>query len=156
MTCSKYLQFECPCLFDDKRHEKKTAAQMRAVLTLYLRGTEKLLASGRYDGRKDFTVVLQPFTIKPNLPTSSPRPGARPQLDISYLAPDCFHFGQKIHAAGRWELTFYQGSSPKDKIFNCSCSCTVEQVRDYSFSWLNARIVERNATIMSASLMKSL
>ena len=107
LTCSKFLQFECPCLFDDKRHEKKTAVEMRKILTLYLRGTEKLLASGRYDKREDFAVVLQPFTIKPDLPTSSPRPGARPQVDLSYLAPDCFHFGQKIHAAGRQAVASY-------------------------------------------------
>ena len=101
LACRKFLQFVCPCLFDDKKHERMSGTQLREILTLYLRGMEKLLAGGRYDKRNDFTVVLQPFLTQLNLPTSSPRPGARPQPDLSYFAPDCFHFSQKLHAAGR-------------------------------------------------------
>ena len=62
---------------------------------------EKLLASGRYySSRDDFTVVLQPVLIQTRLPMASPRPGGKPQPDLSYLAPDCFHFAQKLHAGG--------------------------------------------------------
>ena len=88
-------------MFDDKKHERMTGTQLREILTLYLRGIEKLLAGGRYNKRNDFTVVLQPFLIQLNLPTSSPRPGGRSQPDLGYFAPDCFHFSQKLHAAGR-------------------------------------------------------
>lgn len=102
LTCRKFNQYACPCLYDDKLHDRKTAPQIRGILTGYLRGMEKLLASGRYYARDDFTVVLQPFLIQPMVPMASPRRGARPQPDLSFFAPDCFHFAQKLHAIGTY------------------------------------------------------
>ncbi len=100
--CHHYHQVECPCLVDDKlTRPHKTQKEVRQILTGYLRGLEKLIRSGRYDRRPDFTVVLQPTTIRASVPWIVPYPGARAQPDLSYLAPDCFHFAQKTLAMSR-------------------------------------------------------
>ena len=46
-----------------------------------------LVDSGRYDGRDDFTVVVQPFLAKTKIPLKDNH-----KIDFSYFAPDCFHF----------------------------------------------------------------
>ncbi|XP_030874275.1 phospholipase B1, membrane-associated-like [Leptonychotes weddellii] len=56
-------------------------------------GTHQLVENGRYDTREDFTVVVQPFFEKVDMPkTSAGLP------DSSFFAPDCFHFSGKAHA----------------------------------------------------------
>ncbi|XP_054939593.1 phospholipase B1, membrane-associated, partial [Physeter macrocephalus] len=56
-------------------------------------GTHQLVESGRYDTREDFTVVVQPFFEKVEMPKT---PEGLP--DSSFFAPDCFHFSSKTHA----------------------------------------------------------
>ena len=53
-----------------------------------------LVNSGRYDGREDFAVVVQPFLSKTKLPRKDNH-----KIDFSYFAPDCFHFSGKGKAA---------------------------------------------------------
>lgn len=56
--------------------------------------------SGRYDRKKDFAVVLQPFM---KLFNAHPDPSRRFEkvIDISFITHDCFHFSQKGHALGK-------------------------------------------------------
>jgi phospholipase B1 len=54
--------------------------------------TRELVASGRYDNRDDFTVVLQPF-----FQDYAPPRKADNKIDYTYWAPDCFHFSDKGH-----------------------------------------------------------
>nr|XP_002121478.1 phospholipase B1, membrane-associated-like [Ciona intestinalis] len=61
--------------------------------------TQDLIASGRYDTRDDFTVVLQPFFRNTVLPYTEDG-----QVDSTYFAPDCFHFSSKGHALGAVNL----------------------------------------------------
>ncbi|KAJ8290363.1 hypothetical protein GJAV_G00011900 [Gymnothorax javanicus] len=69
----------------------------------YPRRLEQLLHSDRYF-KEDFAVVLQPFAEKaqpPRLPNGD--------IDVSFFAPDCFHFTIKGHeelAKGLWNNMF--------------------------------------------------
>ncbi|XP_060115367.1 phospholipase B1, membrane-associated-like [Heteronotia binoei] len=59
----------------------------------YQEGTHRLIDTGRYDTREDFTVIVQPFLEGTTMPkTKEGLP------DASYFAPDCFHFQQKAHS----------------------------------------------------------
>jgi phospholipase B1 len=90
LVCSLIHQALCPCA----AYPKDDAAE--ALLQRYIQEyrflTRKLIDSGRYDTRDDFTVVLQPFFehLQPErLPDNT--------IDYTYLAPDCFHFSPKGH-----------------------------------------------------------
>ena len=53
---------------------------------------EEIINGGRYEGRDDFTVVIQPFLKDfrlPKLPNG--------EIDFSFFAPDCFHLSTKGH-----------------------------------------------------------
>ncbi|GCB84443.1 hypothetical protein scyTo_0025132, partial [Scyliorhinus torazame] len=56
------------------------------------RSTQKLIESGKYDTQENFTVVLQPFFRRMEIPILE---NGRP--DISFFAPDCFHLSRKFH-----------------------------------------------------------
>jgi hypothetical protein len=55
--------------------------------------------SGRYEEREDFTVQFQPTFQDAEFPVRRDRNG-RITTDYSYLAADCFHYSQKLHALG--------------------------------------------------------
>ncbi|XP_034555910.1 phospholipase B1, membrane-associated-like [Notolabrus celidotus] len=79
----------CPCVILPKANSK--ALQMVEDLNRgYQKSLHKLVESGRYDTRSDFTVVIQPFfreIVVPRLPDGRP--------DRSYFSADCFHLSQK-------------------------------------------------------------
>lgn len=54
--------------------------------------TEKLIGSGRYEGKDDFTVVVQPFLKNFTAPR---QPNGK--IDLTFFAPDCFHLSTKGH-----------------------------------------------------------
>lgn len=58
----------------------------------YRRLSNELIDSGRYDTTEDFNVVIQPFMRDFNPPRLD-----NGQVDLSYFAPDCFHFAAKSH-----------------------------------------------------------
>ncbi|CAH1264274.1 PLB1 [Branchiostoma lanceolatum] len=61
--------------------------------------TNQLVNSGRYDTRDDFTVVVQPFMQEFQPPKES-----NGEPDMSYFAPDCFHFSEKGQNSAGKEL----------------------------------------------------
>ncbi|XP_037668950.1 phospholipase B1, membrane-associated [Choloepus didactylus] len=85
------LKLLCGCVlqFDDNSTELNAVIEVNKK---YQEGTHQLVESGRYDTREDFTVVVQPFFEKVDMPkTSEGLP------DSSFFAPDCFHFQSKAH-----------------------------------------------------------
>lgn len=88
LACSLLHRFECPCAAYPKSAEEEK--QLNEFHQQYSNYTEELCKSGRYDTKNDFTVVYQPFFREfraPRLPNN--------EIDISYFAPDCFHFSSK-------------------------------------------------------------
>ncbi|XP_037076862.1 phospholipase B1, membrane-associated-like [Pollicipes pollicipes] len=75
--------------------------EVRRLVRGYQRSLARLVASGRYDTRRDFTVVVQPFTLGAVLPRR-PRSGL---TDTRFVAVDCFHpsrSGQELMALMLW------------------------------------------------------
>ncbi|XP_055487013.1 phospholipase B1, membrane-associated-like isoform X2 [Leucoraja erinacea] len=93
VKCSLFiLNMLCKCVVNPEDN----SVQLDELETLnreYQRRTHTLINSGRYDSREDFTVVIQPFMEDIEMPRDK-----NGVPDISYFAPDCFHFNVKTHA----------------------------------------------------------
>uniref|UniRef100_A0A3B3RTL9 Si:dkey-177p2.18 n=1 Tax=Paramormyrops kingsleyae TaxID=1676925 RepID=A0A3B3RTL9_9TELE len=97
-TLGCQLQSFCSCLVlpSDGSPELQEVVELNVE---FQRRLEQLLYSDRYF-KHDFAVVLQPYLTK-----------AQPdgKLDLSFFAPDCFHFSIKGHeelAKGLWNNMF--------------------------------------------------
>ena len=89
LSCSVLHKSECPCAAYPTSDQK---VELEVYFQNYTKFTRDLVESGRYDTTDDFTVVLQPFFIDypaPRLPNG--------KVDLSFFAPDCFHFSAKSH-----------------------------------------------------------
>ncbi|KAK1333190.1 hypothetical protein QTO34_006727 [Cnephaeus nilssonii] len=82
----------CPCVlkYDDNSTEFASLIELNKK---YQERTHQLVEGGRYDTREDFTVVVQPFFERVDMPKT-----AEGLPDSSFFAPDCFHFSKKSHA----------------------------------------------------------
>jgi len=96
--CYPLHWYLCPCLFDPKFSMKLSKPQMKRVLSSYMSELTSLIATGRYETTTDFTVVVQPSLVNGLLPRQWNDLYKARLPDLSYLAPDCFHFSQKLHA----------------------------------------------------------
>ncbi|XP_075963706.1 phospholipase B1, membrane-associated-like [Anarhichas minor] len=99
LGCNVLQKLVCPCFLLPAEDSPELAEVKRINRDLQLE-TEKLVYGSRYDGREDFTVVVQPFfrnTITPLNVDGIP--------DTTYFSLDCFHFserGQADMAAALW------------------------------------------------------
>ncbi|XP_053162282.1 phospholipase B1, membrane-associated isoform X2 [Hemicordylus capensis] len=82
----------CPCVLIPEDNSTEIEL-LDSFNRRYQEGTHRLVESGRYDTKEDFTVVVQPFLEDTSMPLT---PEGLP--DSSYFAPDCFHFQQKAHS----------------------------------------------------------
>ncbi|KAM9316187.1 phospholipase B1, membrane-associated [Gastrophryne carolinensis] len=93
----------CGCVVDYADHEVQIAT-LKTFNKQYQEKTRQLVETGLYDTTEDFAVVIQPFLehlVIPQNPDGVP--------DRSYMAPDCFHFGEKAHsqsALALWKNMF--------------------------------------------------
>lgn len=83
IVCGLLHKFVCKCAAYPTEEQENILSQW---IPQYQQGLVDLVNSGRYDGRDDFTVVVQPFLAH----TQPPR--KKEKVDFSYFAPDCFHF----------------------------------------------------------------
>ncbi|NWU99474.1 PLB1 Phospholipase, partial [Upupa epops] len=91
--CPTFMaDYLCSCLFTGEEGSANVT-MVRAATSAYQLGIQRLVESGRYDTRDDFTVVLQPFLRRLEVPLAQ---DGHP--DTSYFSPDCFHPSQKGHA----------------------------------------------------------
>ena len=93
LICTVLHKFLCdkPAFPDSPAFEQ----EIKAVFAQYSNYTNKIVAPGRWDARDDFTVVVQPMFEQFKLQYT---PDGK--VDLSYFAPDCFHFSAKGHATG--------------------------------------------------------
>ncbi|XP_070578243.1 phospholipase B1, membrane-associated-like [Ptychodera flava] len=88
ISCKVLRLYLCPSAIFSKKALVPVMAKYRQLL-------RELVASGVYDVKDDFTVVLQPMYEE----TKIPKKKNSDENDRSYFAPDCFHFSGKGHAA---------------------------------------------------------
>jgi phospholipase B1, membrane-associated len=84
LVCRILHKKTCPCAAFPTPEQRPILAE---YVEQYQNQLTALVDSGRYDGRDDFSVVIQPFMAKTKIPRK-----ANNKVDFSYFAPDCFHF----------------------------------------------------------------
>lgn len=91
--CKAYHSVECP---DYASGNQDNIAAGRRVRKQYQKMVESL--AGEYEDLENFTVVQQPF-FKNMVPPKHEHGIFKGSADLSFFAPDCFHFSGKADAA---------------------------------------------------------
>ncbi|KAM6973043.1 phospholipase B1, membrane-associated [Aplochiton taeniatus] len=92
LGCSLLQKNVCPC-FLIPGEDSLELAEIKRINRELQTETEKLVHGSRYNGREDFTVVLQPFFQNSVVPVN-----AEGKADSTYFSVDCFHFSERGHA----------------------------------------------------------
>jgi len=110
MLCSLLHGYECPCgTSDDESVRKSVSEEHQRFLDAGYR------VSQLFNDDPTFTVVMQPFFTNTHVPKR--QDGSN---DMSYFAPDCFHFalnGHQASAVALWNNMF-QSVGSKDESYD--------------------------------------
>ncbi|KAK6624207.1 hypothetical protein RUM44_011066 [Polyplax serrata] len=97
--CFPMQLMTCSCLFGGLSPKNKLARVIE-MTKKFQHIQEEIVESGRYNNRDDFVVVYQPTNLNshfPKLPLEKRSFKIDPH-DYSYVAIDCIHYTQKLHA----------------------------------------------------------
>ncbi|XP_047657809.1 phospholipase B1, membrane-associated-like isoform X2 [Tachysurus fulvidraco] len=92
LGCSFFPRDVCPC-FMTPADNSSELIELKLINHEYQTQMEQLISGERYDGREDFTVVLQPYLQNTTVPLDK---DGKP--DLSYFTLDCFHFSERAQA----------------------------------------------------------
>ncbi|XP_034169381.2 phospholipase B1, membrane-associated isoform X1 [Pangasianodon hypophthalmus] len=92
LGCSFFPRDVCPCLMTPADNSSELI-ELKLINQEYQTEVEQLISGERYNGREDFTVVLQPYLQNTTIPLDK---DGNP--DLSYFTLDCFHFSERAQA----------------------------------------------------------
>ncbi|XP_017267312.1 phospholipase B1, membrane-associated [Kryptolebias marmoratus] len=92
LGCSLLQRTSCPCVINPTENPPEFE-QIKQINHKYQVEMENLISGGRYDGKEDFAVVLQPFLHNSFIPHIGVG-----EVDTSFFSVDCFHISERAHA----------------------------------------------------------